>query len=236
MARRVVCISRTLGAGGEEIAHDVAASLGFRLIDDEILALAAEKAGVSAEQVAKAEHSQPLVARILESLANAPAMSEGGYVAPTVTINYAVSYSHLIEHVIRETAEAGDVVIVAHGASHPLAGRADVLRVLITASLDARVERPAKYSQKLTALISEICLDAYNIFDCHDYARIEVRVDKGGNPYIIEINPNPSINRGDCVPNCAEMVGFPYDDLNGWRAIYPPEIFVQQFEKVAEAG
>ena len=30
------------------------------------------------------------------------------------------------------------------------------------------------------------------------------------------------------------MVGFPYDDLNGWRAIYPPEIFVQQFEKVAD--
>src|SRR6202034_3628583 len=41
-----------------------------------------------------------------------------------------------------------------------------------------RVERPAKYSQKLSALISEICLDAYRIFDCHDYARIEVRVDR----------------------------------------------------------
>ena len=59
----------------------------------------------------------------------------------------------------------------------------------------------------LTALISEICLDAYNVFDCHDYARIEVRVDKLGNPYILEINPNPSINNGDCVPNCAEMTG-----------------------------
>lgn len=32
----------------------------------------------------------------------------------------------------------------------------------------------------------------------------------------------------------ASMVGFPYDDLNAWRAIYPPEIFVQQFEKVAD--
>jgi len=32
----------------------------------------------------------------------------------------------------------------------------------------------------------------------------------------------------------ATMVGFPYDDLNGWRAIYPPEIFVQQFERVAD--
>jgi len=32
----------------------------------------------------------------------------------------------------------------------------------------------------------------------------------------------------------ATMVGFPYDNLDGWRAIYPPEIFIQQFEKVAD--
>jgi hypothetical protein len=32
----------------------------------------------------------------------------------------------------------------------------------------------------------------------------------------------------------ASMVGFPYDDLNGWRAIYPPETFAAQFEKVAD--
>jgi hypothetical protein len=31
----------------------------------------------------------------------------------------------------------------------------------------------------------------------------------------------------------ATMVGFPYDDLGTWRAVYPPEIFIQQFEKVA---
>ncbi len=31
----------------------------------------------------------------------------------------------------------------------------------------------------------------------------------------------------------ASMVGFPYDDLNAWRAIYPPEVFIQQLEKVA---
>jgi D-alanine-D-alanine ligase len=76
-----------------------------------------------------------------------------------------------------------------------------------------RVDRPAKYSQKLTALISEICLDAYNIVDCHDYARVEVRVDRQGNPYILEVNPNPSINVGDCVPACAEMIGLKYEDF-----------------------
>ena len=31
----------------------------------------------------------------------------------------------------------------------------------------------------------------------------------------------------------ASMVGFPYDDLDGWRAIYPAEVFAAQMEKVA---
>jgi hypothetical protein len=31
----------------------------------------------------------------------------------------------------------------------------------------------------------------------------------------------------------ATMVGIPYDDLDGWRAIYPAEIFAAQLEKVA---
>ena len=31
----------------------------------------------------------------------------------------------------------------------------------------------------------------------------------------------------------ASMVGFPYDDLDAWRAVYPPEVFISQFEKVA---
>jgi hypothetical protein len=32
----------------------------------------------------------------------------------------------------------------------------------------------------------------------------------------------------------ATMVGIPYDDLNGWRGPYPPEVFVSQFAKLAE--
>lgn len=29
------------------------------------------------------------------------------------------------------------------------------------------------------------------------------------------------------------MVGIPYDDLGGWRGVYPPEVMAEQFEKVA---
>ncbi|MBI2424018.1 MAG: hypothetical protein HYV27_14395 [Candidatus Hydrogenedentes bacterium] len=32
----------------------------------------------------------------------------------------------------------------------------------------------------------------------------------------------------------ATMWGIPYDDLNGWRGPYPPEVFAAQFEKMAE--
>ncbi|HNQ88872.1 MAG TPA: hypothetical protein PKM73_09680 [Verrucomicrobiota bacterium] len=32
----------------------------------------------------------------------------------------------------------------------------------------------------------------------------------------------------------ATMVGFPYDDLDGWRQVYPPEVFIRQFLKVAD--
>jgi hypothetical protein len=32
----------------------------------------------------------------------------------------------------------------------------------------------------------------------------------------------------------ATMWGFPYDDLEGWRGPYPPEVFAQQFDRVAD--
>lgn len=76
-----------------------------------------------------------------------------------------------------------------------------------------RRERPADIPRRLASLITEIALDTYNILDCHDYGRIEVRVDKEGNPFVIELNPNPSINREDCVPAQAELLGMNYEDF-----------------------
>ena len=32
----------------------------------------------------------------------------------------------------------------------------------------------------------------------------------------------------------ATMVGFPYDDLEGWRQVYPPQVFIDQFTKIAD--
>jgi hypothetical protein len=39
---------------------------------------------------------------------------------------------------------------------------------------------------------------------------------------------------GEATGYAATMVGIPYDDLNGWRAVYPSVVFIGQFEKVAD--
>ena len=49
-----------------------------------------------------------------------------------------------IRAVIWEAGERGDAVIVTHAASYALAGRTDVLRVLITASPETRARRLAE--------------------------------------------------------------------------------------------
>ncbi len=67
----VVCISRTLGAGGEQVAEVVSERLGFRYVDDEILQRAATQAGVPVERVADAEMRRTLLQRVLEALQTA---------------------------------------------------------------------------------------------------------------------------------------------------------------------
>lgn len=76
------------------------------------------------------------------------------------------------------------------------------------------VQEPAKnVNTKLSSLITEIALDTYNILDCHDYGRVEIKVDKNNNPYVLELNPNPSINVNDCLPRVARLIGLDYADF-----------------------
>ena len=140
MTSRIISISRSLGAGGEEVSRTVAKELGFRYADEEIIVEAAQKAGVSPETVAQAEHTPGLVTRILESIGRVPIDPEG-WSAHAVLPPATPGYETLIVRIVQETAKEGNVVIVAHGASIPLAGASGLLRVLVTGSPAARAER-----------------------------------------------------------------------------------------------
>ncbi|MBV9425979.1 MAG: cytidylate kinase-like family protein [Solirubrobacterales bacterium] len=146
MGYGVVCISSEDGAGAAEAARLVAGTLGFRLIDEDIVARAAVEAGVEEEVVADVERRKSILVRLLEGLGPA-SMGTGAILTPPETVGYDQPASDelrtLIKSVIEETAAAGNVVIVAHAASLTLATRDDVLRVLITASPQTRRRRLA---------------------------------------------------------------------------------------------
>lgn len=77
-----------------------------------------------------------------------------------------------------------------------------------------QVQRPPKnISKKLEALITEIAIDAYTILDCRDYGRVEIKVDKDGNPYVLELNPNTAISHNDYLPLAAKLLGLEYGDF-----------------------
>jgi cytidylate kinase len=152
MATRIVTISHATGAVGESIGRRVADRLGFRYVDEEIIEIAAKKHGLDTGLVADAERRKNLFARMLDDLASAPMLDPSGtagfVMAETIAVPRREALRALIIEAIRETAQRGDVVIVSHAAGIPLTGRDDLLRVLVTASFDTRVQRLAESQRR----------------------------------------------------------------------------------------
>jgi cytidylate kinase len=144
MGCSVVAISHASGAGGEEIGRLVAERLGFSRADEEIVAQAAAQGGLEPGDVADEERRRSLVARLLDAMAQsgAEAWALGG-AAPAYLGDQPAGpdLRGLIRTAIDETAAKGNVVIVAHAASHALGAKPGLLRVLVTASPDTRAAR-----------------------------------------------------------------------------------------------
>jgi cytidylate kinase len=143
MRTRVVGISHTVGAGGEEVGRAVAERLGFRFVDEEIITAAADKAGVEPEELADAERRKGFLVRFIDSLGMSAGAGSVGYIPDLGELGRSEDFRALIREAIQETAERGDVVIASHAASLALAGRDDLLRVLVTASPETRTKRLA---------------------------------------------------------------------------------------------
>jgi Cytidylate kinase-like family len=144
---RVVAISPTDGSAGEALGPIVAHELGFRLINEQVVARVAWEAGVDQEVVADVERRKSLIARVLGGLSDAAPAGTGDLAGFPIVDDPAPrrdALRGLIRSVLWESAEAGDAVIVAHAASLALATRVDVLRVLITASAETRARRLAE--------------------------------------------------------------------------------------------
>ena len=61
--------------------------------------------------------------------------------------------------------------------------------------------------------IQHLCKRAYRALELSGYARIDLRLDESGNPWVIEANPNPQIARGEDFAASAEKAGISYEGV-----------------------
>ncbi len=115
--------------------------------------------------------------------------------------------------------------------------RLDVLpfRELVFDKVDAGLPRMATYKVKwdkeyrdrwgidyqsvrnlptgMTERITRLCKRAYRILDLNGYARLDLRLTRDGQIYILEANPNPGIARTDECASSALKAGIHYEEL-----------------------
>jgi len=76
---------------------------------------------------------------------------------------------------------------------------------------------PAHLEPRLEEKIKETAKKAYRTLSCRDWCRIDMRLDKINNPYILELNPIPGIlpnpESNSCFPKAAYKLGWDYAQL-----------------------
>jgi len=137
---RIITIEREYGCGGGVIAQKVADRLGWKLWDElltrEIAHLSqCEEAAVERRE----ERVDPLYYRLFKSILLGS--FEGSLNLHRLKLLDSDSILRITEQVVQRAASKGNCVIVGRGAQHFLRDQADVLRIFLYASRQAKVRR-----------------------------------------------------------------------------------------------
>ena len=74
---------------------------------------------------------------------------------------------------------------------------------------------PSRINNDLKKKISELALKTYEAVECRDFGRVDFRVDNENNPYVLEINPLPSLSTEDVFMLVAKEIGISYEEIIG---------------------
>lgn len=135
MANRIITIEREYASGGREIGKKVADELGIPFYNREILEMAAQKIGVSADYLQNAEEMAPKSFLYSLMLSSNPTRS--------IEENLPLSDKiYIIEsQIIQEVATKGDCVIVGRCANYILGEDYDVFSAFVYSSKENRIKR-----------------------------------------------------------------------------------------------
>lgn len=85
------------------------------------------------------------------------------------------------------------------------------------------VECPARIDEEMKNNIDRIAIDAFRLFECRGYARVDFRLDNSGNLNVIEVNPNPDISSDAGAARQAGAAGMTYTQFINKIAILAAE-------------
>jgi CMP/dCMP kinase len=134
----LITVSRQYGAGGSEVAARVARTLGWRLVDNELVERVAARAGLAPEDVAQREER---VSTFIERLARTLVAATPELVVPPEAGGTApeADLVRITERVVEEVAAEGRVVLVGRAAPAVLARERDAIHVQVVAPRDWRI-------------------------------------------------------------------------------------------------
>ena len=72
---------------------------------------------------------------------------------------------------------------------------------------------PENMPKELKEKICDLALRSYLALECRDFGRVDFRVDNSGKPYVLELNPLPSLSSEDVFMTITKRMGVSYDSL-----------------------
>lgn len=71
---------------------------------------------------------------------------------------------------------------------------------------------PAEISPRALKRVEDVALRAYALTGCRDYARLDIRLAKRNQPFVLEVNPNPDLTEGVSYMESAEAGGHGFSE------------------------
>lgn len=72
---------------------------------------------------------------------------------------------------------------------------------------------PAPISKRMQKRLGDLAIVTFKATECRDFGRVDIRVDKKDNPYVLEINPLPSLSTEDVFGVVGEFLGIGYNGM-----------------------
>jgi D-alanine-D-alanine ligase len=72
---------------------------------------------------------------------------------------------------------------------------------------------PAELSEDLANRLRELSLTTFRVCNCKDYARVDIRINPSGNPFVLEVNSMASLGAGGGFVLAARKSGYCFESL-----------------------